>query len=203
MDAEEFQTLMSVASDAELLEICLRADQPPFVFDSNHRAWDAFRDLISTNLNCPREDIRVVGSGRLGISLSPGKNLRRFSDRSDIDVVVINAELFDAFWFALLRAAYPRPPTPTGGWLARRRNELYTGWLTPAQIAVDPKIFRQNARPVLKLRTNWFNTMKAASQFPPRRHEDIRSRLYRTWEHAELYHLHSLVELRRALDQRQ
>ena len=32
-----------------------------------------------------------------------------------------------------------------------------------------------------------------------RRHEDITGRLYRTWEHAELYHLHSLASLRKSL----
>ncbi len=133
--------------------------------------------------------------------MKPGYNLKSFSDTSDIDVVIVNANLFDQLWVALLDAAYPRPPVTNvlGGWLQTRRNELYTGWLTPLEIKLDRKIFGVKAEPVLDFNTQWFNTLKQASRHPPRRHENITGRLYRTWRHAELYHLNSLVTLRRTL----
>ncbi|MFY9555998.1 MAG: hypothetical protein WAV47_14910 [Blastocatellia bacterium] len=156
-----------------------------------------------SHLSVSREDIRVVGSGRFGFSMKPGHNLRRFRDTSDIDVVIVNPDLFDQLWLAVLAAAYPRPPITNrnrlGGWLATRRNELYTGWLTPLEIKLDIRIFGSKARPVLEFNTRWFNALKRASRYAPRRHEDLNGRLYRTWQHAELYHLHSLGELRRTL----
>lgn len=201
MTSEEFRDLLDQQSDEQLLEPCLRDDLPPYVFEPRPEAWDAFRDQLVAELDVARADIRVVGSGRLGFSLKPGRNLRSFGDTSDIDVVIVNPGLFDELWVALLEAAYPRPPiTETfGGWIRTRRNELYTGWLSPLEIRLDKKIFGAKAQPVLDFNTRWFNTLKRASQHPPRRHEDVTGRLYRTWRHAELYHLNSLAALRKDL----
>jgi len=133
--------------------------------------------------------------------MKPGRNLKSFSDTSDIDVVIVNNELFDRLWIALLEAAYPREwiPQRLGGWLRARRKELYTGWLTPLEIKLDIEIFGPKAKPVLDFNAQWFNALKQASRHPPRRHEDVTGRLYRTWRHAELYHLNSLSALRREL----
>ena len=76
-----------------------------------------------------------------------------------------------------------------------------TGWLNPLDIRIDAKIFGPKARPVLEFNTQWFITLKKASRHPLRRHEDIKGRLYRSWEHAELYHLHSLAALRKSLSE--
>ena len=201
MTSEEFRTLLQQQSDQQLLDPCLHDDRAPYVFQSRPQSWDAFRGELASGLYVSRSDIRVVGSGRFGFSMKPGYNLRSFSDTSDIDVVIVNADLFDQLWLALLAAAYPRPPVTNelGGWLDKRRKDLYTGWLTPLEIKLDRTIFGEKAAPVLDFRGRWFNTLKRASQHPPQRHEDITGRLYRTWQYAELYHLNSLAALRIAL----
>lgn len=201
MTTEEFRDLLQQQSDPQLLSSCLHDDRTPYVFEPQPAAWDTFRDELVSGLAVSRPDIRVVGSARFGFSTKPGRNLREFSDTSDIDVVIVNPSLFDQLWLALLDAAYPRPPIAQklGGWLQTRRNEVYTGWLTPMEIRLDFRIVGPRAKPVLDFRTRWFNALKKASRHPPRRHEDITGRLYRSWRHAELYHLHSLAALRRTL----
>jgi hypothetical protein len=201
MTSAELREMILDQNDTQLLEPCLHADTIPYVFDSKPATWDAFRDLLVQRLGVSRPDIRVVGSGRFGFSLTPGKNLRPYQDDSDIDVIVINTVLFDQLWLLLLEAAYPRSPITEmiGGWLGRRRNEVYTGWLSPLEIQLDAKIFGPKALPVLDFNTRWFNTFKEASRHPPRRHEDISARLYRTWQHAELYHLGNFATLRKSL----
>jgi len=201
MISGEFQQLIEEQTDAQLLGPCLYDDLVPYVFEPKPATWNTFRDLLVSSFNVVRTDIRVVGSGRFGFSLKPGQNLKSFDETSDIDVIVVNAVLFDELWLALLSAAYPRPPFTTylGGWLGRRRSEVYTGWLTPLEIKLDAKIVGKKAKPVLDFNFRWFNTFKAASRHPPRRHEDINARLYRTWEHAELYHVNSLASLRKSL----
>jgi len=201
MTSDEFRDLLQRQSDLQLLDPCLRDERTPYVFQPKPEAWDTFRDELVSRLSVSRADIRVVGSGRFGFSMKPGHNLRSFRDTSDIDVIIVNSDLFDQLWLALLHAAYPRPPVTEriGGWLERRRNELYTGWLSPLEIKLDITIFGGKAKPVLDFNTRWFNTLKQASRHPPRRHEDITGRLYRTWRHAELYHLHSLTALRKTL----
>lgn len=201
MTPTEFRRLLGEHPDIRLLEPCLHDDRPPFVFDAKPQAWDTFRDELVTNLGVNRTEIRVVGSGRFGFSLKPGHNLKVFSDTSDIDVVVVNAGLFDQLWLSILDAAYPRPPVTEmiGGWLKSRRDELYTGWLTPLEVKLDSTIFGTKAKPVLEFNTRWFNALKIAARHPPRRHEGVNGRLYRTWQHADLYHLHSIAALRRSL----
>jgi len=200
MTPAEFRDLVSSHTDAQLLDPCLRDEDTPFVFAAVE-SWNSFRDGLATRLGAARADIRVIGSGRFGFSLKPWKNLRLFEDTSDIDVVIVNANLFDELWLALLHAAYPRGVIAgkLGGWLRDRRNELYTGWLTPLAFALDVSIVGTKGQPVIDFSTRWFNAMKEAGRHPVRRHEEINSRLYRTWRHAELYHLDSLAELRKTL----
>ena len=201
MTPNEFRQLVAVTNDSGLIGPCLRDALVPWVFEPNPASWTNFRADLSAEFDVGTEDIAIVGSGRFGFSLNPGKNLRAFNDRSDIDVVVVSADLFDKLWYDLLKAAYPRPPVNqrVGGWLKDRQSELYTGWLSPLEVKLDATIFGARARPVLEFNARWFNMFKHASRHPPRRHEDIKSRLYRTWQHAELYHLHSIAALRRAL----
>lgn len=201
MTIDEFRNLLATRSDLELLGPCLHDDDAPYIFEPQPEAWDGFRAVIVDAFGIAASDIRIVGSGRLGFSLKPGLNFRSFRDTSDVDVVVVNSNLFDDLWVSLLAAAYPRPPAieKLGGWLEKGRNEVYTGWISPREIRLNRSIFGQKATPVLDFKTRWFNALRQAGQQPGRRYEDIKGRLYRTWRHAELYHLHSLGELRRSL----
>lgn len=202
MTRDEFRDVFRSKRDDELLGLCLRDQDLPFVFEPRPQSWKDFREQIAAELGVVSDDVAIVGSGRLGFSLKPGNNFKSYSERSDIDVVVVNHSLFDELWLALLAAAYPRMPAiqRLGGWLEARRKEIYTGWVTPQKILLDGTIYGARAKPVNEFRLRWFTTLKRASQHPPRRHEDINARLYRSWSHAELYHLNSLSELRQSLD---
>src|ERR1039457_3408739 len=124
MTFEEFRDLLHQQSDEQLLAPCLHDDTVPYVFEPRPEAWDAFRDEFVSGLSVSRSSIRVVGSGRFGFSMKPGHHFKRFGDTSDIDVVVVDPDLFDELWLALLESAYPRPPISStlGGWLGKRRN---------------------------------------------------------------------------------
>ncbi len=201
MTTDEFRTLIAQRSDFELLGPCLHDDDAPFVFNHDSAQWERFRAVIADGISVDRTDIRIVGSARFGFSLKPWRKLDAFRSTSDIDIVVVNTGLFDELWLALLAAVYPKPPTVAwaGGWLEKIRGDIYTGWIRPPQIKLSRRIVGQRADAVLEFKSKWFNTLKLASQHPPRRHEDIQGRLYRTWRHAELYHLHSLGLLRQSL----
>jgi hypothetical protein len=201
ISAAEFRQLLESPDDEKLLDYALRDDITPFVFGSRGDNWDDFRSEIADELSIQATDVRVVGSARLGFSLKPGTNLRKYDDASDVDLIVINANLFDYLWIALLEAVYPRHPATelVGGWLRQRRDEIYTGWISPLEIRVDRSIFGAKAEPVLSFNARWFRLLKRSSKFIIRRHEDVSGRLYRTMEHANLYHLNSLAALRRSL----
>lgn len=201
MTPNEFRELVTKTTDTELLGLCLRDDRLPYVFEPEPKSWNEFRADLGAELGIDVTDITVVGSARLGISLRPDNNLKAFSDKSDIDVIVVNEELFDRLWLHLLATAYPDEKTSPrlGGWLKDRRREVYAGYLDPLKIRLDRDIWGEQAVPVIEFSSRWFISLQKASQHPPRRHEKIEGRLYRTWRHAELYHLHSLAALRTTL----
>lgn len=202
MDSTDFQALLAAKTDTEMLGPCLRDNALPFVFDTKPAAWDNFKAFLSKALRVDEADIVVVGSGRHGFSTKPGRNFRKFTDQSDVDVVIVHAERFDELWFKLLSAIYPKNyEQQFGGWIAERRNEIYTGWVTPKEIRLDLSIFGEKARPAKEFAFQWFQALQKASQFPSRRHKEVNARLYRSWSHVDLYHIYSLSELRRSLKQ--
>jgi hypothetical protein len=201
--AADLKTLILKAEEAKLTALCLLDADAPYVFNNNEKGWADFQGELANGLPIKPEDVRIVGSGRHGFSLKPGKGLRPFQDTSDVDVVVVNEGLFDTLWLSVLQVAYPRPPTPMpiGGWLLETQKSVYTGWLKPNIITVDRTVARPHVQEVLKIRTAWFTSLKRAASHVIRRHEDISGRLYRTWEHAALYHAHSIGALRQSLEQ--
>jgi hypothetical protein len=200
MTPAEFRGLLRASSDAEIVRLCLDDEAQPFVFGDSQKAWQSFRGETADLLGVQSENIRVVGSGRFGFSLKPANNLRAFQDTSDVDVVVVNAELFDRLWLNVLSAAYPRPPNLQTAAQLERQKEVYTGWISPENLRFDNRLDGARVRPVLDFRTQWFNAFKRVSRHIVQRHEDVSARLYRTWGHVELYHLDSVRSLRRALD---
>ncbi|MDG4760679.1 hypothetical protein [Micromonospora sp. WMMD710] len=77
------------------------------LFDGIPAAWPhelnyiRWRHLVATELGVDPMAVQLVGSARLGYSLNPGKNFRRFREGSDLDIAVISPELFDQAWSEL------------------------------------------------------------------------------------------------------
>jgi hypothetical protein len=138
MRPKDFRELMGRSKDSELLDLCLRSEDVPFAIGSL-AAWNSFRDALVNALPIARADIRIVGSARLGFSMKPRGNLKRFRESSDIDVLIVNDSLFDWLWLSLLSTAYPRNALfrGVGGWDEAGRSELFAGWLTPLLVRMD------------------------------------------------------------------
>ncbi len=202
MKPDEFRELMKSNADVDLLDVCLHSEDHPFVC-KDADGWTAFRAELANGVDgLGPGDIRVVGSARHGFSMKPKASFKAFTDDSDIDVVVVNAEVFDSLWVWLLEAAYPRlySNQKIGGWLGGGRKELFAGWLTPTAIQMDWKIVGRRRVPLSTFKRKWFEALKLAAGKSTKSHRDIQGRLYRTWRHAELYHLYSIAELRRSME---
>jgi hypothetical protein len=202
MKPDKFREMLRATADPGLLDVCLRADDVPFIC-KDAAGWTAFRHELTGGVDgLVERDIRIVGSARLGFSMKPRNRLREFTAESDIDVVVVNEALFDWLWIALLVAAYPRMAVNRGigGWDVPGRAELFAGWLTPTAIRMDWTIVGQPGVPLSEFKRKWFNALKLAARHSAKPHNDIQGRLYRTWRHAELYHLFSIAQLRRSLE---
>ena len=59
------------------------------------RSLFRFKKDVSSYFNIHPSQIVMVGSAKLGFSISPHKRYREFGDTSDIDLAIISKELFD------------------------------------------------------------------------------------------------------------
>jgi hypothetical protein len=89
----------------------------------------------------------------MGFSLNPDNFPRTFSENSDIDVLIVDYEIFDKMWTTLLKWQYPRKGQDLGGeegkWARERRKELYWGWFVPSEIRYKGLSFTNLLEPII------------------------------------------------------
>ena len=115
----------------------------PYVFCEAPSVYELLRRHLNEATGTREENITVVGSGKIGFSLSPDTFPRQFSEESDIDVVVVNEELFDRLWVALLKWHYPRrehQPWPRDDRVAISRALKQYGYLRVTRRLVTPPV---------------------------------------------------------------
>jgi hypothetical protein len=174
----------------------------PYAFSAQPNALPNLRAHVSRALSVDEKNIVVVGSAQVGFSLSPDNFPRRFTDGSDIDVVVVDERLFDTVWHTLLQWHYPRRrnlPEGDWAWTSARRKELYWGWFVPNEIRFNGLSLPGALKPIRDCSTLWFNTFQSLTQYPEFSKREVNGRLYRTWEHVRLYHAEGLRQIREIL----
>jgi hypothetical protein len=174
----------------------------PYVFRTNPQAFDVLKKHLASNLRVDPRGITVVGSARTGFSMDPDKYPRQFHAGSDIDVVVVDERLFDQIWTTLLRWYFPRRLSrlgaPDRNWISSRKDAIFWGWLAPDKIGYKGLSFPSELKPMRNLSARWFNAFHGLSQYSEHgelTHREIFGRLYRTWNHAYLYHTDGLRAL--------
>jgi hypothetical protein len=174
----------------------------PYAFLEQPSALANLRAHVSKALRVDEKNIVIVGSAQVGFSLSPDNFPRRFTDGSDIDVVVVDERLFDTVWHTLLQWHYPRRqnlPRGDWAWTTTRRKELYWGWFVPNRIQFDGLSLPSVLKPIRDCSTLWFNTFQSLTHYPEFSKREVNGRLYRTWEHVHLYHAEGLRQIREIL----
>ena len=172
----------------------------PYVFRDKPHLLDTLRNHLSDSMPIDKTNIAVVGSARIGFSLSPDAFPRAFSATSDIDVLVVDAALFDTMWKTMLEWNYPRKRSglaeTDSSWARARRKELYWGWFVPSRIQFDGLSLPAALRPMRDIATTWFNAFHSLSKYRAFATRQVSGRLYRSWEHALLYHADGLRQIK-------
>jgi hypothetical protein len=174
----------------------------PFAFRRRTRAEGALRRGLAEGLRISTEDMTIVGSGRLGFSLKPTTFGRKFSRRSDIDVVVVNANLFDTVWLSVLRWSYPYffQGGPSHDWIARQRFDIYRGAFDFSKTRYLKDFATATfLKPLREASSRWFLAFQALNRDGDLRGLDIKGRLYRTWDFARYYHIENLRMIKEEL----
>jgi hypothetical protein len=117
-EAEAFASTLRSASRTQR-EFVVRlwlSEGVPFGFRNTPALYEEARGWIAKRLGVKPGDVTLIGSARIGFSMSPGLSFgRRFSDESDLDISVISASLFTeteecfSAWARDLEAGVVRP----------------------------------------------------------------------------------------------
>ena len=71
----------------------------PYVFSDNEDTYYELKREIANHFTLSNiNNIIMVGSAKLGFSINPENNFSDIQDDSDIDMVVIDDDLFDVYW---------------------------------------------------------------------------------------------------------
>jgi hypothetical protein len=168
----------------------------PYVFRDSPADYRVLLADLSESLSVATTNITIVGSAKVGFSMNPFAFGRPFRDESDVDVVVVDAERFDRIWFTLLQWDFQ--VTLKKGfrkdWLRRRREEVYWGWFQSFDSSGGLAAVRGvGLRYLRDVSNEWFSAFQSVGiRHPQLAARKFSGRLYRTWEHAKMYHADSL-----------
>ncbi len=162
---------------------------------------DDYRIIISDSMNVSFNSVMMVGSGKLGYSLSPPekgeetKLFMPFNDDekirkiSDIDIAIISSDIFHHYW-DLFRKSYKLKYESTYVHVYRG---LYRGYID-----------ERNIIEVEGCRKQWNETARISKK---RLHSelyfkhDINFRIYRSWEDFEEYNLQNIKKIKRSIEE--
>ena len=160
---------------------------------------DDYRLIVSESFGVSFNSVMMVGSGKLGFSMSPpdaehpeeSKMFLPFNDDekvrkiSDLDIAIISSEIFHEYW-KMFRNSYKTRFQST---YVHLYNELYRGYINERNImAVDGCRKQWNETAAIskkKLRSDLYF-----------RHE-ISYRIYRNWEDFEDYNIQNIRKIKR------
>lgn len=155
---------------------------------------DYFKEIVSSNLSISFHSLQIVGSAKIGYSLSPQKLLTPFHDgtskepSSDIDIAIVSERLYQMFWDKLRHVK--------GLW-----NQRYYDQLTKS-------IFRGyiNDKDLIKIdgiREEWTemtSPINVELQDKLGFVHPITYRLYRYWDDLEDYQMYGISKAKKKLE---
>ncbi len=146
---------------------------------------DCFKEIISKNFNISFHSSQLVGSAKLGYSLSPLKCLKPFmEDSSDIDIALVSEKLYSYYWEQL------------------RKKKAFRVYQEYFYVNLTRSIFRgyideKFLTGIEDIRTVWQKmkdpTNKSLQDKLSVMHP-INYRIYRSWEDLEEYQLSGIVK---------
>lgn len=180
---KDFYLKYLLRSDNWYFENILEVDKKDII-----HAVDDFKMLVSDAMNISFNNVVMVGSAKIGYSLSPQKKLKTFTDegedKSDIDIAIISPQLFDHFW-KLFRVSYDVTRERFYRYISR---SIYRGYISDADL-----------HNIEECRMEWLELSNESTRQLQRKmyfKHEIHYRIYRDWKDMEEYHVQSIEHLK-------
>lgn len=145
------------------------------------------RQVVASQFHIHPNNVLIVGSGKLGFSIAPGKRYKEFGDQSDLDVVIVSRRLFEAIWEDLYRYY------SEGGWWERElefTTYLFRGWIRPDKLPPDHRF---------EFARKWwsfFDELSVSREYTAAR---VRGAIYKSWYFLEAYQTIAIADCVRDL----
>jgi hypothetical protein len=151
--------------------------------------YDDLKIFMSEKLEIHINNIAIVGSAKLGFSLTPTeeKAFKNFHDKSDMDIVVVSSDLFRKCWSAYLDVA----KTERVPYYNMVTGNIFRKFVALKNIEFNNDFFRQwkgRMEPCQK-------ELQVVYDVP----NEINYRIYESWEDVERYHVQGLEKLKEML----
>ncbi len=179
----EFYMKYLLRADNWYFENVLNIDEKDII-----HAIDDFKMLVSDAMHIGFNNVVMVGSAKIGYSLSPNKFLKTFTDegdsKSDIDIAIISPYLFEHFW-KLFRASYDVTNDGLYKYISRG---IYRGYISDRHLC-----------DIEECRVEWLAMSNEATKQLQRKlyfKHEIHYRIYRDWKDMEEYHIQSIEQLK-------
>jgi len=155
---------------------------------------DYFKEIVSTNMGINFHSVQIVGSAKIGFSLSPRKVLSPFhngdacTDSSDIDIAIVSENLYLHFWDLLRKDERIYNQT----YYKFIMSSIFRGYINDKDLKkIDGirEVWDQLVSPINKTLQD-----KLCFEHP------ITYRIYRNWEDLEEYQLIGISKAREMLE---
>lgn len=202
MNKDNFKKALVESSDLEqFYEENLHGNEIWYLSDflavgNPSKRYDQIKVMIASQLNLSVNEIAIVGSAKLGFSITPkpGKMFRDFcpehqdeKEISDIDMGIVNAELFNKLWKAYYDLKYLRG-------LPKKDYYYLSQNIFKKFLMINPEI---REHPILE---EWFKKIepcvKDLQTLYGIRH-DVNYRVYESWDAMKKYHVAGLSSLKK------
>ena len=159
---------------------------------------DLFREIISRNFNVSFYSVKMVGSAKVGYSLSPYKDLKQFcaetssNEASDIDVAIVSDKLYNYYWDKIRIINNKNYYFPNKFLYNTIARSIYKGFLNDKDICAFDDI-----------RIEWekiVDPIGVALQRELKIFHPVTYRLYRNWEDLREYQLNGIIATKDRLE---
>ena len=145
---------------------------------------EKLKAILNSKIGVAFHNVLMVGSGKIGCSLSPNKNFRNFNEDSDIDIAIVSLKLFYELW-GKIRTASANEHIPHYTNIA---SSVFRGFINEKDfIGID-------------LARQYWNSkiadLNRCINEDVNIYHTINYRIYRSWEDLEDYHIKGINTLK-------
>ena len=179
---EQFKLDLLALKSSEVTRKHITTGAPALLTESEY--YD-LRSLVAIQFDVHPSEVILVGSCRLGFSISPKKRFREARPNSDLDLAIISSTRFDDYWDGVFAYAASDRAWKQSSEYKTFVRMLFNGWIDPRGLPTVPR-FEQ-----AEIWTRFFDELMRTRRFGIRR---ISTRLYRTWMRLEAYQEQTVVQ---------